>query len=88
MLLVLPDLWLFFNLRLSFWVVMSLPVSFFGAFFFMPYLGLTVNMMTMVGLLLALGILMDDGIVIAENIATHRAQGKPAMQAASTASTR
>jgi multidrug efflux pump subunit AcrB len=61
---------------------MSLPVSFLGAFFLMPYLGLTLNMMTMVGLLLALGILMDDGIVVAENIAAHRARGKSAMDAA------
>jgi len=82
MLLVFVTLWLFFHLRLSFWVVMSLPVSFLGALFVMPYLGLTINMMTMVGLLLALGILMDDGIVIAENIATHRALGKPPLQAA------
>ena len=82
MLLVFLTMWLFFNLRLSFWVVMSLPVSFLGAFFFMPYLGLTINMMTMVGLLLALGILMDDGIVVAENVATHRAQGKSPLAAA------
>ncbi|MBT4814840.1 MAG: efflux RND transporter permease subunit, partial [Lentisphaerae bacterium] len=82
MLLVFLTLWLFFNLRLSFWVAMSLPVSFAGAFFFMPLLGLTVNMMTMVGMLLALGLLMDDGIVIAENIASHLALGKGAMEAA------
>jgi len=82
MLLVFLTLWLFFNVRLSFWVSMSLPVSFLGAFFFMPMMGLTVNMLTMVGMLLALGLLMDDGIVIAENIAAHRARGKPAMQAA------
>jgi HAE1 family hydrophobic/amphiphilic exporter-1 len=82
MLLVFLTLWLFFHIRLSFWVVMSLPVSFLAAIFVMPHLGLTMNMMTMVGLLLALGILMDDGIVIAENIATHRGLGKPALQAA------
>ncbi len=82
MLLVLFTLWLFFHFRLAFWVVMTLPVSFLGAFFVMAQLGLTINMMTMVGMLLALGILMDDGIVIAENIATHRAQGRSAMQAA------
>ncbi|GMU21677.1 MAG: multidrug transporter AcrB [Phycisphaerae bacterium] len=81
MLLVFLTMWLFFNLRLSFWVVMSLPVSFLGAFFFAPHLDLTINLMTMVALLLALGLLMDDGIVIAENIATHRAKGKPALQA-------
>ncbi len=82
MLLVFLTMWLFFNVRLSFWVVMSLPVSFFGAFFLAPHLDLTINLMTMVALLLALGLLMDDGIVIAENIATHRAKGKPALQAA------
>jgi multidrug efflux pump subunit AcrB len=80
--LIFAVMWLFFNARLSFWVVMSLPVSFLGAFFFLPMIGLTINMLTMVGLLLALGLLMDDGIVIAENIATHRANGKPATQAA------
>ncbi|MBN1852851.1 MAG: efflux RND transporter permease subunit [Pirellulales bacterium] len=81
-LLVFLVLWLFFSARLSFWVIMSLPVSFLGAFFVMPYLGLTLNMMTMVGLLLALGILMDDGIVVAENVAWHRGRGKVAMDAA------
>ena len=82
MLLVFLAMWMFFNIRLSFWVVMSLPVSFLGAFFFLPHLDLTINMMTMVGMLLALGLLMDDGIVIAENIASHRARGKSGMQAA------
>ncbi len=82
MVLVFLTMWLFFNGRLAFWVVMSLPVSFLGAFFLVPYFDLTINMLSMVGLLLALGLLMDDGIVIAENIATHRAKGKPALQAA------
>ena len=80
--LVLLTMWLFFNLKLSFWVVMSLPVSFLGAAFFLPMLDLTINMFTIVGVLLALGILMDDGIVIAENVATHFARGKSTVQAA------
>lgn len=80
--LVFLTLWLFFSWRLSFWVVMSLPVSFLGAIYLMPLFGLSVNMITMVGMLLALGILMDDGIVIAENIAAHRSRGKSAMQSA------
>jgi len=82
LLLVFGTLWLFFSLRVSFWVAMGLPASFFGAFFFMPTLGLTVNMMTMVGLLLALGLMMDDAIVIAENIDAHRQRGKGALAAA------
>lgn len=80
--LVFCTLWMFFNLRMSFWVVLSLPVSFLGALFFMPMLGLTINMITLVAMLLATGILMDDGIVISENIARHLSLGKPAMQAA------
>ncbi len=82
MVLVFFTMWLFFNLKLSFWVTMSLPVSFLGAFFMVPNVDLTINMMTMVGLLLALGLLMDDGIVIAENIAAHLTTGKSPMQAA------
>lgn len=81
-LLVFLAMWLFFNARLSFWVVMSLPVSFLGAMLFASELGLTINMITMIGILMALGLLMDDGIVIAENIATHYARGKSALQAA------
>ena len=80
--LVFLTLWLFFNARLSFWVVLSLPVSFLAAFALVPGAGLTVNMITMVGLLMAIGLLMDDGIVIAENIARHRHNGEPAMTAA------
>ncbi|MCS7470531.1 efflux RND transporter permease subunit [Stieleria sp. ICT_E10.1] len=80
--LVFCTLWMFFNLRMSFWVVMSLPVSFLGALFLMPMLGLTINMITLVAMLLATGILMDDGIVISENIARHLSLGKPAMRAA------
>lgn len=72
LLLVFLVMWVFFHLRVSFWVAMGLPVSFLGAFFLAPRIGLSLNMFTMVGLLLALGLLMDDAIVIAENIAAHR----------------
>ncbi|CAM2005130.1 efflux RND transporter permease subunit [Acanthopleuribacter pedis] len=80
LLLVFFTLWLFFNWRLSFWVTMGLPVSFLGAFFILPQIGMTINMITMVGLLLALGLLMDDAIVIAENVATHLRKGENAME--------
>ena len=79
--LVFLTMWLFFNLRLSFWVAMGLPVSFLGAFFVMPQIGYSLNMLTMVGLLIGLGLLMDDAIVIAENVATHLDRGKPALTA-------
>jgi len=80
--LVFCVMWLFFNIRMSFWVAMGLPVSFMAAFFMMHIAGLTLNMITMVGLLLALGLIMDDAIVIAENIASHLQRGKSSLRAA------
>ncbi|MHC5209433.1 MAG: efflux RND transporter permease subunit [Planctomycetota bacterium] len=82
LLLVFLSLWLFFSFRLSFWVAFGLPVSFLGALFFMTLIGYSINMITMVALLLALGLLMDDGIVLAENIATHLSRGKGSLAAA------
>ena len=82
LLLVFLVLWLFFGFRYSFWVTMGLPVSFLGALFLMPVMGITINMISMVGLLIGIGLLMDDAIVIAENIAAHMAKGDgPAMAA-------
>ncbi|MFT4926026.1 MAG: HAE1 family hydrophobic/amphiphilic exporter-1 [Phenylobacterium sp.] len=69
--LVLLVMWLFFSMRYSFWVSMGLPVSFLGAFFLMTLMGVSVNMISMVALLMSIGILMDDAIVIAESIAAH-----------------
>ena len=81
-LLVFAFMWLFFNIRISFWVVMGLPISFLGAFILVPHLGLSINMFTMVGMLMAIGLLMDDAIVLAENIMTHRQKGKPPLASA------
>lgn len=80
--LVFLTMWLFFSFRFSFWVAMGLPVSFLGALFFLPPIDYSLNMLTMVGLLIALGLLMDDAIVISENVATHLQKGKSALQAA------
>ncbi|MCR9165837.1 MAG: efflux RND transporter permease subunit [Nannocystaceae bacterium] len=82
LLLVFLTLWLFFPVRLSFWVAVGLPVSALGALAAMGYVGQTLNMMTMMGMLVALGLVMDDAIVLAENVAAHLERGKPAMQAA------
>ncbi|MES9988083.1 MAG: efflux RND transporter permease subunit [Candidatus Thiodiazotropha endolucinida] len=77
-------LWLFFSFRYSFWVTMGLPVSFLGALFILPVIGVTINMISMVGLLIGIGLLMDDAIVIAENIASRMAKGDKPLQAAIT----
>ena len=81
LLLVFLTLWLFFNIRMSFWVAMGLPISFCMAFFLMKQLNLSFNMLSMVGLLIAIGIIMDDAIVIAENVAAHLEKGKSSLQA-------
>ena len=80
--LVFLTMWLFFSFRFSFWVTMGLPVSFLGTVYAMNALGYSLNMMTMVGLLVAIGLLMDDAIVISENVAAHRRRGKSAFDAA------
>ncbi|MFC2967525.1 efflux RND transporter permease subunit [Acidimangrovimonas pyrenivorans] len=80
--LVLVVMWLFFGFRFSFWVAMGLPVSFLGTVFAMQLLGLTINMITMVALLVAIGLLMDDAIVISENIVRRRQQGESGLEAA------
>ncbi len=82
LLLVALALWLFFGMRFAFWVAMGLPVSFLGTLFVMALGGYSINMITMVGLLIATGLLMDDAIVISENIARHRRDGKAALDAA------
>ena len=82
LLLVGLTLWLFFGTRFAFWVAVGLPISFLGGFFLMGMMGQSINMISLVALLVALGLLMDDAIVLAENIASHRAKGKSSLQAA------
>jgi len=74
--LVFLTLWLFFNVRYSFWVAAGLPVAFMCGLFLMASIGLSINMMSLVGLLMAIGIIMDDAIVIAESIASHIDRGQ------------
>ncbi len=82
LLLVIVALFLFFSWRYTFWVAMGLPVSFLGGLFIMAWLGISINMISMVALLIAIGILMDDAIVISESIASEFQNGKTPVQAA------
>jgi multidrug efflux pump subunit AcrB len=66
--LVLLFLTMFLHPRISFWVALSIPISFLGMFFLAPFAPITVNMMTMYAMILVIGILVDDGIIIGENI--------------------
>ncbi len=80
--LVFLSMWLFFGIRYAFWITMGLPVAFMGAFAVMVVIGYSINMITMVALLIVIGLLMDDAIVISENIAAESEKGKKPVQAA------
>jgi multidrug efflux pump subunit AcrB len=80
--LVLAALALFLDLRLAFWVAAGIFVSFVGTFAVMPFLGLSINMMSLFGFILAIGIVVDDAIVTGENIYAENERGTPEMEAA------
>jgi len=82
LLLVLISLGLFLSLRLSFWVAWGIPSSFLGMFIIGSFVGITINMLSLFGMILVVGILVDDGIVIAENIYSHFERGKNPYRAA------
>ncbi len=82
LLLVLLALGLFLSLRLSFWVAWGIPASFLGMIIVASIYGVTISMISLFGMILVIGILVDDGIVIAENIYTHFQNGKSPKKAA------
>lgn len=82
MILVLIFLSLFLNTRLAFWVAFGLPIAFLGMFVFAPFFNVTINVLSLFGMIIVIGILVDDGIVIAENIYQHYERGKKPIQAA------
>ncbi|CAA6824008.1 MAG: Cation/multidrug efflux pump [uncultured Thiotrichaceae bacterium] len=82
LLLAVGVLFLFFTWRYTFWVAMGLPISFLGGLVIMSIAGISINMISMVALLMAIGILMDDAIVLAESIETEYRKGKTPVQAA------
>ncbi len=82
LILVLLFLGMFLNIKLSSWVAFGIPFSFLGMFILGIFYGITINMISLFGMILVVGILVDDGIVIAENIYAHFEKGKSAKQAA------
>ncbi len=82
LILVIIALSLFLSIRLSLWVSWGIPFSFLAMFIAANLLGVTINLQSLFGMILVIGILVDDGIVIAENIYVHFERGKTPMQAA------
>ncbi len=80
--LVFIVLALFLKMRLAWWVMLGIPVSLLGACIYMYYGNQTLNMTSMFAFLIALGIVVDDAIVVGENIYVHREMGKSYRQAA------
>ena len=80
--LVLLFLAIFLNARLAFWVAIGIPISFFGMFIFAAQMGVTINVLSLFGMIIVIGILVDDGIVIGENIYHHYEKGKSPIRAA------
>lgn len=80
--LVFIVLAVFLELRLAFWVALGIPISILGAGYVLLGTGQTLNMLSMFAFLMALGIVVDDAIVIGENIYEHRQMGKSDRDAA------
>jgi len=72
----------FLEIRLAFWVALGIPIAVLGACGIMLYTGQTLNMLSMFAFLMALGIVVDDAIVVGENIYAHRQTGKKFIPAA------
>ncbi len=81
LILVLFSLGLFLEIRLAFWVMMGIPISFLGSLLIIPYTGVSLNMISLFAYIIALGIVVDDAIVIGENIYRHRQEGMTFIQA-------
>ncbi|MCK5888403.1 MAG: efflux RND transporter permease subunit, partial [Methylococcales bacterium] len=82
LLLVFMTLALFLELRLAFWVMMGIPIAFLGSFLILPSLGVTLNMISLFAFIIALGIVVDDAIIIGENIYHYRQDGFSPIDAA------
>lgn len=81
-LLVFLLLGMFLRIRLAFWVALGIPISFFGMFVLAAFYGITINVISLFGMIVVIGILVDDGIVVGENIYQKYEQGLHPLDAA------
>ena len=79
--LVMLMLAFFLNLRTAFWVAMGIPVSLLGVIFLLPLFDVNLDSISVTSMILVLGIIVDDGIIIAENIYRHWEHGDPPLTA-------
>ncbi len=82
LILVILSLSFFLNLRISFWVALGIPFSFAGMFLVLSFAGITLNVISLFGMIIVIGILVDDAIVVSESIFTEYENGKKGIRAA------
>ena len=82
LILVIITLFYFLNARVAWWVTVGIPVSFLATLGVLRFMGGTSNMISLFGLILALGIIVDDAIVVGEDTLTHLQQGESPLRAA------
>ncbi len=82
LLLLLLALAIFLELRVALWVAVGLAVAFMGTFIVMFLFGMSINLISLFGLIVVLGLMVDDAIVIGENIFRKQREGMPPKQAA------
>ncbi|MBU2963902.1 efflux RND transporter permease subunit [Amphritea sp. 2_MG-2023] len=82
LILVIAILFLFLNARVAFWVTIGIPVSFMATLAVLYGIGGSINMISLFGMIMALGIIVDDAIVVGEDTLTHLQMGEPGLQAA------
>jgi multidrug efflux pump subunit AcrB len=75
LLLILIIMSIFLQFKLAFWVVAGIPSAFLGAMLFLPSFDVSINMVSMFGFIVALGIVVDDAIIAGENIFSHMQEG-------------
>ncbi|MFC2133756.1 efflux RND transporter permease subunit [Bacteroidota bacterium] len=82
LILVIIILPFFLNFRTAFWVAMGIPVAMLGTIFLLPLFGMFLDTITLSGMILVIGIIVDDAIIIAENISKRREMGDEPLDAA------
>jgi multidrug efflux pump subunit AcrB len=81
LILVFLCLWMFLDIRLSFWVTLGIPISLSGAMVIMYMTGCSINMLSLFGFIMVLGLIVDDAIVIGESVYNERSSGATARDA-------
>ena len=73
---------IFLETRLAFWVTMGIPTSFLGSLLIIPLFGISINMVSLFAFIVALGIVVDDAIVVGDNVYSYKQKGYSSFAAA------